>query len=153
MQTQVMLHIESLDKGTVVLEGVLPGRILELDGDPAIGEVGEVNYRLTAERKSNNILILGTVFVELELECARSGLFFSTKVEESAFLRDYSTSDLKGPLDLTEEIREAVVMNIPPYPVSPEAQSEDFVPPGIDKFADKGKVPDSWSALDDLNLS
>lgn len=153
MQANVLLHVESLDKGPVLLEGTLPGTVLELEGDPAVGRVGEVRYRLTAEKKSQEVLVTGAVSVDLELECARSGLFFSTKVEESAFLRDYSISDLQGPLDLTEEIREAVVINLPPYPVSPEAQSDDYIPPGIDKFADPGKASDTWSALDDLNLS
>ncbi|MCC5847341.1 MAG: hypothetical protein JJU29_04530 [Verrucomicrobia bacterium] len=152
MNSQLHLHLESMEHGSVLLEGRLPGTLLDLGDDPTVRNVGDISYKLTAERKSHEILVRGTVEAPMELECSRSGLFFSTIVQESAFLRDYSNSDLKGHINLTEDIREAVIINIPAYPVSPEARSKDFVLPGISTDEDPDPAPSAWSALDDLNL-
>lgn len=92
----------------------------------------------------------------MELECVRSGLFFSTIVSESAFLRDYSTEDLREGVDLSEDIREALVIQIPSYPVSPEAQSPEFelpkLPSELTEDPDKNAVNSPWNDLDQLNL-
>lgn len=155
MNQQILLHIESLAHGPVRLRGALPPAVFGLENDPSVRNPRELNYELTAERKSAEVLVRGRVWADMELECAKSGLFFSTKVEDSAFLRDYSISDRSGPLDLTEDVREAVVINIPPYPVSPEARSPDFVPPELPANGkpepDGGDSP--WSALNNLDVS
>ena len=152
MSAKLHLHLETMEHGAILLEGRLPGAVLDLENDPTVRNIGEITYKLTAERKSHEILVRGTVEAPMELECSRSGLFFSTIVQESAFLRDYSISDLKGHIDLTEDIREAVLINIPAYPVSPEARSKDFVIPEISTDEDPDPTPSAWSALDDLNL-
>jgi uncharacterized metal-binding protein YceD (DUF177 family) len=156
MSAQLHLHTASLERGPVHLEGTLRGTVLDLGNDPFIRNVGDIAYELDAERKSTDILIRGTVQAEMELECSRSGRFFSTTVKEFAFLRDYSISECTtGVLDLTEDVREAVLLAIPTYPVSPEAQSESFTPPGVKIQSDD--EPDSegspWSALNNLDLS
>lgn len=155
MSTQLHLHIASLERGAIRLEGTLRGSVLDLENDPTVRNVGEILYELDAERKSTDILIQGRVEAEMELECSRSGRFFSTKVKESAFVRDYSISECpSGVIDLTTDVREAVLLAIPTYPVSPEAQSDSFIPPGVKTGADG--EPDSegspWSALNNLKL-
>jgi len=157
MSNPLHLYISSLDRGPVRLEGALPGSLLDLDGDATVRNAGEISYRLTAEKKSTEVLIQGAVEVPLELECRRSGLFFSTLIQESAFLRDYPISDVpSGMIDLTAEVREAVLLLLPSYPVSPEARSESYVPPGL-AGEDADEAPETeaspWSALDILHLS
>lgn len=156
MSAQLHLHTASLERGPVHLEGTLRSTVLDLEKDPFIRNVGDILYELDAERKSTDILIRGSVQAEMELECSRSGRFFSTIVKESAFLRDYSISECPtGVLDLTGDVREAVLLAIPTYPVSPEAQSESFTPPGVEVQSED--EPDSdgspWSALNNLDLS
>lgn len=154
---RVFVHLATLEGGPVRLEGTLPGSVLDLGEDPSVGEVGEVWYELRAERKSSDVLVQGAVWAEMELECGRSGRFFSTEVKESAFLRDYSISEnISGVIELTEEIREALLLAVPTYPVSPEAQTESFIPPGVktdeaDRAEDSEESP--WSALNNLDLS
>ncbi|MDF3128443.1 hypothetical protein P0Y35_04475 [Kiritimatiellaeota bacterium B1221] len=155
MSSSLQLSIESLEKGPIQLSGELPGSFLELEDDVTIRNISPVEYQLQAELKGSEVLVTGEVRVQMELECVRSGAFFSTIIEESAFLRDYSTEDSGESLNLSEDVREAVVILIPAYPVSPEAQSEDFELPKLpEKLRDKpeahGKTP--WSDLDQLNL-
>lgn len=156
MSTQLHLHTASLERGPVHLDGTLRGSVLDLGDDPFVRNVGDIVYALDAERKSTDILIRGTVRAQMELECSRSGRFFSTEVKESAFVRDYSISECSsGVIDLTVDVREAVLLAIPVYPVSPEAQSDSFIPPGVKMETDE--PPDSegspWSTLNNLKLS
>jgi uncharacterized metal-binding protein YceD (DUF177 family) len=98
---------------------------------------------------------MGSVGAVMELECVRSGAFFSTKVEDSAFLRDYSMEDLGDSVDLSEDVREAVVIQIPNFPVSPEAQAADFELPklSLNQSGDADASETSpWNDLDQLNL-
>ncbi len=155
MSSSLHLSIEALEKGPVQLSGELPGKFLELEGEPSIRNISPVEYQLQAELKGSEVLVTGEVKAQMELECVRSGAFFSTIIQESAFLRDYSTEDSGESLNLSEDVREAVVILIPAYPVSPEAQSQDFELP---KLPEKlRELPDShgltpWSDLDQLNL-
>ncbi|MCC5844852.1 MAG: hypothetical protein JJU05_11425 [Verrucomicrobia bacterium] len=160
MSAQLHLHTASLERGPVHLEGTLRGAVLDLGNDPTVRNVGDIFYELDAERKSTDILIRGSVRASMDLECARSGRFFSTEVKESAFVRDYSISECPtGVMDLTEDVREAVLLAIPTYPVSPEARDESFTPPGINPGGDEtesdnepGTEGSPWSALNNLNL-
>lgn len=155
MTTALHISLEALENGPVTLSGDLPGRFLDLDKDPSIGSVEGVSYELKAELAGAEVLVTGYVGAVLELECVRSGAFFSTKVEDSAFLRDYSTEDSGETLDLSEDVREAVVIQIPSYPVSPEAQAADFELPklSIDQTESAESADKSpWNDLDQLNL-
>lgn len=152
MLDALTIPLDALDKGPFELKGSLPGAMLELGNEVSIRNVGAVDYALTAERVQQEVLIRGRVEAPMDLECVRSGLFFSTIVRDSAFLRDYSIDDLQGDLNITEDVREAIVIEIPHYPVSPEARSEDFeVPrPPAEWTNDAGPGPDEspWKDLD-----
>jgi len=156
MTHELLLHPASLENGPLALEGVLPGAVLGLEGDPTVRVRGDVSYVLAAEKLGDQIMVRGSLEVPLELECSRSGAFFSTMCRDSTFLRHYSISEVSESIDLAEEIREAVLLGIPTYPVSPEAQSEDFVLPGVlpaDAPPESAPGASPWSSLDDLNLS
>jgi len=147
--------LEALENGPFRLQGSLPGTLLEMENEASVRNIGDVAYDLTAERLQQEVLIRGQVEAPMELECVRSGLFFSTIVRDSAFLRDYSIGDLKGDLDITEDVREAVVIEIPAYPVSPEAQSEEFKLPPLPRELQDDSEPDPdkspWKDLDQFS--
>jgi uncharacterized metal-binding protein YceD (DUF177 family) len=154
-QDRILLPLAALREGAVHLEGELPASVVDLDDDSGVVLKSGIRYLLDAQLLGSEILVQGSAELDLELECARSGAFFSTTVGDSSFLRAYLISDVPESLDLTEEVRDAVVIEIPPFPKSPEAESEDFVLPGLSQ---EGQVGDAgaesaWSALDDLDIS
>jgi uncharacterized metal-binding protein YceD (DUF177 family) len=155
MKISLNLTLESLEDGPFSLAGDLPGTLLDLESESNIRNVGPISYELKAELSGNGVLVMGIVGADMELECVRSGVFFSTRVEDSAFLRDYSMEDLGDSLDLSEDVREAVVIQIPNFPVSPEAQAPDFELPklSLDQSGDAESGESSpWNDLDQLNL-
>ncbi len=157
MSPPLTIPIDALERGPFHLQGELPGSLLDLEQEVSIRNVGAVRYDLTAERMNQEVLVRGTLEVSMELECVRSGLFFSTMVRDSAFLRDYSLDLPGGDLDISEDVREALVIEIPSYPVSPEADSEEFTLPSLPgEWTDDRAPPDAddnpWNDLDQLNV-
>jgi uncharacterized metal-binding protein YceD (DUF177 family) len=155
MTPALKLSLEALENGPFSLSGDLPGSFLDLENEASIRNVGPISYDLKAEFTGEGVLVMGAVGAVMELECVRSGLFFSTKVEDSAFLRDYSMEDLGDSIDLSEDVREAVVIQIPNFPVSPEAQAADFELPKLSlDQSGKAETGESspWNDLDQLNL-
>jgi uncharacterized metal-binding protein YceD (DUF177 family) len=152
MKSPLQLSLESLEHGPTRLTGVLPGSLLGLDDEVEIRNVGEISYALTATRTGSEVLVTGSCEAPMELECVRSGQFFSTTIRESAFLRDFSIEEIGDEFDLTDEVREAVLLQLPNYPVSPEAQSDDFELPRLasDEPDDDDSSP--WKDLDNLNV-
>ena len=152
MNPPLLISLESLERGPTTLSGAIPGTVLELEGEAEIRNVGDLVYDLTVERKGTEVLASGSVEASMELECVRSGLFFSTIVRDSAFLRDYSTEETGDILDLTEDVREAVLLQIPSHPVSPEAQSAEFELPKLSSEVARETDRSPWDDLDQLNL-
>jgi len=157
MSHPLTIPLDALERGPFHLEGELPGSILDLEEEISIRNVGSVGYDLTAERMNHEVLVRGTLEVSMDLECVRSGVFFSTLVRDSAFLRDYSLDQFEGDLNISEDVREALVIEIPSYPVSPEAESEDFELPSLpgemtDDRAPPGAENNPWKDLDQLDV-
>ena len=138
------------------LEGELNPDVLALAEDQWADAGSGIRYVLDAELLGEEVLVRGSVEADLKLLCSRSGAFFSTTLGDSSFLRAYLTTENPELIDLTDELREAVLIEIPSFPVSPEAQSEDFTLPGVaseDEDPAEDEEQNPWSGLDGLDLS
>jgi uncharacterized metal-binding protein YceD (DUF177 family) len=82
---------------------------------------GVISCRFFAQIVSQRLILKGTWCIPLELECCRCGEFFSTTLSDSSFLRDYAVSDEMAAVDITEDIRESVLLELPNFPLCGEA--------------------------------
>lgn len=139
-------------------EGEESATILELDEERFTRAVGPVEYQLFAERVAQELIVQGIVGCTLDIQCRRCADFFSTRVEDSAFLRAYEIPQDPDVVDVTPDLREAVLLGMPVFPVCREdcaglcarcganlnmIQCDCAAPP------DEGR----WGALDSLNLT
>jgi uncharacterized metal-binding protein YceD (DUF177 family) len=152
MKAPLHVSLESLERGPTTLSGALPGSVLELEGEKEIRNVGDLSYEITVAKAGSEVLATGTVEASMELECVRSGRFFSTIIRDSAFLRDFSTEEMGETLDLTDDVREAVLLQIPGFPVSPEASSDEFELPSLPDHLKDGDGESPWNELDNLSI-
>ena len=138
-------------------EGCDPGSIMEMEEDPQIKAFGDVNYRLYAQHVSGELVVRGTLWSEAEMRCARCAEFFSTRIEVSDFLRSYPVPEGADSVDITEDMREEMLLHVPVFAVcSKECKgvcahcgaSLNEGPCGCSK--EDGFSP--WSALDGLSL-
>lgn len=112
----MIIDIQKISEGGTTYEGEMPPEYLDLEGDKFIRPKGPVRYELSAEIVSDQIIVQGWVETELDLLCVVCAEFFSTTVRVSSFLRAYAIESGMERLDLTEDIREDVLLVIPHYP-------------------------------------
>ena len=105
-----------------------------------------MRYRLTAQVFGTELLVRGHLEQDFDLVCSRCGRDFDDTVKVDDFTVSYEIGEKSSEVDLTEDVRESIILALPTYPVCAEAC------PGI---AQKGAVPqdDRWSALDGLAVA
>ncbi|VGO11631.1 hypothetical protein PDESU_00176 [Pontiella desulfatans] len=138
-------------------EGDDPGDILQVEGEQFIKNPGDVHYELYAQRVSDELVVRGALEVGLDLQCARCSQFFSTTVGVSDFLRAYPAPDGTDSVDITDDLREELLLHVPGFPVCNDECKG--VCPRCGADLNKGSCecedeerPSAWSALDGLNL-
>lgn len=137
-------------------EGDEPPAILEVDGDPSLQISEPVHYELFVQPVSGQIVVKGTLRLPVRLQCGRCADFFSTTVEENSFLRAYEISGATETLDVTPDIREDILLQVPHFPVcSPDCKG---LCPQCGTNLNHGRCgcrpPDDyrWSALENVKL-
>jgi len=138
-------------------DGSDPGAVMELADDPFARVEGDVRYALHAQCVSEELIVRGTLSIDLGLKCTRCSEFFSTTVTDSDFLRAYSASEEVDSVDITPDMREDLLLHIPAFPVCSEGCEGLCTQCGAD--LNKGSCdcearerPNPWSALDNLDL-
>ncbi|HEY5620980.1 MAG TPA: DUF177 domain-containing protein [Pontiella sp.] len=138
-------------------EGDEDASIMQVEEEQFVRNPDDVHYSLYAQRVSDELVVRGTLDVGLELQCARCSEFFSTTVGVSDFLRAYPAPEDTDSVDITEDMREEILLHVPGFPLC----SEDCkgVCPRCGTDLNKGSCdckmedgPGAWSVLDGLNL-
>jgi uncharacterized metal-binding protein YceD (DUF177 family) len=89
--------------------------ILGLADDRSIQTKSPLKYDFFAQIVSEKLIIQGRIQTELTVECSRCTQFFSTIVADSSFLRDYELSGGQDLVDITDDIREGILLGFPSY--------------------------------------
>lgn len=142
LDTRLVIDIARLDPEGEELEGEVD--CVDLD-EEFVHPFGGIRYSLTAELIGSELLVRGHLEQDFELVCSRCGEDFDDTISVDDFLQSYEISEKMTEVDLTDDVRECIILNLPSYPVC----SEDC--PGI---VQKEETPqdDRWSALDKLSV-
>jgi uncharacterized protein len=138
-------------------EGDEPASILELEGQKLIRADSSIHYDLFASKVSGELVVKGTLSVTLSVECIRCTEFFSTTLRDLSFLRAYEIPEGVETVDLTADIREDILLDLPAYPVcKPDCKG---LCPQCGKNLNGGDCAcrppegnDRWNALDRIKL-
>ena len=127
------------------------------DGDELGGEVdavdiceefvrpfGGVRYRLTAQLFGRELLVRGSLEQDFDLVCSRCGEDFDDTIRVDDFIFSREIDENAPEVDLTEDVRESIILALPTYPVCRETC------PGIVRQAPL-PADDRWNVLDSLN--
>ena len=93
--------------------GEEPSAILELDQETQFQVIGDVRYTLTAQRFDNDLLVRGILEVDVRSRCARCGERCTPTIRDEDFVRSYPLSAANELIDLTADIREAILLSFP----------------------------------------
>ena len=137
--------------------GEEPGSCLGLDGEEDIRIDSPVQYDLTARMVSGKLLVTGSARARVSLACSRCGTAFETTVSEPRLDRLFESVNKNESLDLTPEIREAIILAFPNHPVC-RADCRGLCPrcgANLNQGPCRCAPPPTegrWSALGGLNL-
>lgn len=153
----MLINIARIPEEGLRLTEEEPSEILELDESGDFRPSGPIGCDVFVQFVSGGLLVKGTLRVPMEVRCARCAQIYSTTVVDSGFLRDFPGVQPTEEVDITEDIREAVLLHLPHFPLCGEGckglcphcgKSRNEGPCGCAAAADSG----SWKALDNLNL-
>ena len=112
---------------------VLEGEVDVVDiREEFVRPFGGVRYRLTAQLFGKELLVRGTLEQDFDDTVKVDDFVFSCEIDEKA-----------PDVDLTEDVRESIILALPTYPVCSETC------PGIERRAQL-PADDRWNVLDNL---
>ena len=156
-----MIRIETTQIGEdgFSVSGEEPGELLDLVRDPVAREAGPIRYELTVERAGQDLVVRGRVEAPLRLRCSRCAQFFSTTARVSSFLHGYEWTEHPESLDVSADVREDLLLEIPGFPLCHAgckglcAQCGQDLNEGRCGCVPPEGGPSPWSALDGLKTS
>ena len=101
--------------------GEEPATILELSPETQFQVIGDVRYALTAQRFDADLLVRGVLEVDIRSRCARCGEEITQTIRDGNFACSYPLNAANELIDLTVDIREAILLALPMKFVCSEA--------------------------------
>ncbi len=111
------INLNDLPPEGAIVEGDLQPEILETTDDDPVQCDGPIHYRLRAVVVTDELLVDGTLQAPLRLRCRRCDCQFTGALGNLAYHYDQSVVSAPEYVDLTEDIREAIILAFPSYPV------------------------------------
>ena len=137
--------------------GEEPAELLKLGDAALIQSVGPIQYGLFVQLVGHELVVQGQISTVLAATCGRCAEIFSTNLMISDFLRTFEVTDGQEAVDVTDDIREEVLLNLPHYPLC-STECKGLCPQcggnlNIKPCKCRAKTSDlRWSGLDDLKL-
>ena len=141
-ESRLAVDVTRLDPDGEVLEGEL--FCVDVD-EEFVHPFGGVRYRLDVRLFGTELLVRGRLEQDFDLVCSRCGEDFDTTVKVEDFTESYEVGEKIQEVDLTEDIRESIILALPSDPVG----REDC--PGIVQ-KDEKPVDDRWNVLNKLKV-
>ena len=158
METQgrLIVDLDRLSEDGEMFEGETSPDIIDLeDGEGLVKPVGGIAYKLFIEALGSELLARGSLLQRFICHCSFCDGTFELEVKESNFVESFEINDEFSFLDLTNEIREVIILGLPAYPRCSEsckglcaACGVNLNKSGCECNTDHGD--DRWSALNVL---
>ena len=108
----------TIDTSRVDPEGEeLEGEVdcVDLD-EPFVKPFGGVRYVLHVQVFGSELLVRGRLEQDFDLVCSKCGRDFDTTVKVPDFTASFEVGEKQSVVDITDEVREAVLLELPAYP-------------------------------------
>jgi len=153
----LIVDIARLDKGGEWFRGETAPELLDLGESEFVTPVGGMDYALKVELAGPELLVRGAVGQRLACVCSRCAETFETEVADPDFICSFEINETDAFVDLTDYVREAIILSLPGYPVCREACRGLCMTCGANlntatcRCHEKGK-DDRWAALEALGV-
>jgi len=146
------IQVNQIPAEGATFEGKEQEDILKLN-EPGIRPMDTLFYSLFAQFDNRTLLVRGRLWLSVELDCVSCLQPFVYPL----VVRDFAVQIPAGPndiVDLTELMREDIVLALPAHPRCDWDESRVCPGPRLAKPAEDEEPapPSAWAALDELNL-
>lgn len=156
MEEKLVIDVSRLNEDGEDFEGVLDDAVLECDGE-LLRPFGGIRYAVFVQLTGRELLVRGTLAQDFEAVCSRCGGDFDFTATVSDFTVSFETNEKTETVDLTDEVRQSIILALPTYPVCRTACRGVCAKCG--KNLNEGpcactqaEPDDRWGALDKLNF-
>lgn len=116
-QGRLIIDVARLEEGGERYRGELPAELLDLGESEVFSPAGGLQYDLVIQALGTELLVRGKLSLPLDCICVRCGAEFKSVAQEDEFVTSVEIFDTTDFLDLTEEVREVIILTLPGYPV------------------------------------
>lgn len=118
MQERLIIDVSRLKQGGERIEGEVDA--IDID-EEFVHPFGGIRYSLFVQAIGDELLVRGRAEQDFDLVCSRCGKDFDTTVKAEDFTTSVELDENAEEIDLTDEIREAVLLELPNYPLCEES--------------------------------
>jgi uncharacterized protein len=113
----MIIDVGRIPEEGMALEGEESAALVGLNDADGVGFTGPVEYRLTAQLVTGELIVTGSLRVAATMKCGRCAESFPAAVVDRSFdcVRQAPTGHES--VDLTAEVREAMLLAFPTYPL------------------------------------
>ena len=150
------INLTNLGEEYLRFEGSDPAEVFGLADDPGLKATGPLEYRVSAEQVSGRLIVRGKISAAMSCRCSRCAKWEATTAEVDDFLVALEVGEEDEVVDLTPEMREAIILALPDYPICRDSCKGLCPHCGVDlneKTCDCHPPEDNrWSGLDGFDL-
>ena len=116
MDEKLIIDVARLDPDGEDCSGVVDDAVLELDGE-LLRPFAGIRYELFVQQFGTELLVRGTLEQDFEAVCARCGGDFDFTTTVDDFATSVEIDEKTEFVDLTDELRQSIILSLPSYPV------------------------------------
>ena len=113
----MIVDLTRLDIDGQEFTGEEPSEVFDLGDNADTKPVGPIRYRVRISLAGDSIVAQGVLKADLSFECARCAGSFKLTVCEPGFMVVRETSNKDESIDLTQDIRESMILAFPTNPL------------------------------------
>jgi uncharacterized protein len=113
----LIVDLDRLQDGGELYEGETSSDLIELNDQAGVVEPkGGIFYKLNVQALGTELLVRGSLLQRFSCHCSFCDKCFEIEVKEGNFVESYEINEEISFLDLTNEIREVIILDLPAYP-------------------------------------
>ena len=119
---RLIVNLDRLPEEGARLCDVLDGEVLELEDAAGLHTpAGGLHYNLHVQRLGDELLVRGAVWQDFDCLCVRCARSFDWQGREPALTVAIALEEESAMVDLTAEVREAILLALPAHPLCSQA--------------------------------
>ena len=118
VQEKLLVDVARLKPGGEEIEGEVDAIDI---AEEFVRPFGGIRYRLLLQVFGTELLVRGDLEQDFDLVCSRCGKDFDTTIKAAGWTASFPLTEGESEVDLTEEVREAILLELPNFPLCDES--------------------------------